>query len=344
MGKNWISIHIFYYSNVNPMLLDCIGPLIEELRERELIRRYFFIRYWQEGHHLRLRLLPTEGVEQEEIKRVVEPVLTDYLKRYPALYEPDYKSLAKYHKELFLAEYGTDKWLETYSEDGEMPVRANNSFHYIQYEPEYTRYGGVEGIEVAEWHFEQSSDLVIRLLREVNLRVRTILLGMSVQLWLPLCYAFLEDDATMIVFLKRYIGFWQGRYQDKRDGKTFDRQYQRVAPDLQQRIAEIKSYATTGAAGNLTVSERVWIEHIHELRRRIDILDSERKLLLITRSESGEEQVITDRATVYSRLLSSYIHMTNNRLGAAIADEVYLAHLLKNALEDQILQRQEVLL
>ncbi|HVB62266.1 MAG TPA: thiopeptide-type bacteriocin biosynthesis protein [Ktedonobacteraceae bacterium] len=342
MAKHWLSIHIFYYSNVNPMLLDCIEPLVEKLRAQGLIRRSFFIRYWQEGHHIRLRLLPEEGIGHEAIKRVAEPTLAAYLKRNPSLYNPDFKHFAAYHKGQFVAEYGEDKWVETYGVNGEMPVRANNSFHFIEYEPEYDRYGGEAGVEVAEWHFEQSSAIVTRLLGEVNLRVRTILLGMSVQLWLPLCYAFLEDDAAMIVFLDRYINFWQKRYWQNRDFADFDRQYLKIASDLQRRIDEIKDYATGGTAGNLTTIERDWIAHSRELRQRIDALDSEQKLSLVGRTDDGQTYPVTDRATVYNRLLSSYIHMTNNRLGAAIYDEIYLSYLLKRALEDRVNRFLEV--
>ncbi len=342
MEKNWLSIHIFYYSNVNPMLLDCLAPLVEQLRVQKLIRRYFFIRYWQEGHHIRLRLLPEEGVEHEMIKRVVEPAVSAYLQRNPSLYKPDFRHFTAYHKIQFVAEYGEDKWIATYGINGEMPVRTNNSFHYIAYEPEYDRYGGIEGVEVAEWHFEQSSAIVLRLLADVNLRVRTILLGMSVQLWLPLCYAFLEDDSAMIVFLERYINFWQKRYWENRDLSEFDRQYLKIAPDLQRRIDEIKDYAVGGTTGNLTTIEREWVEHSRELRRRIDALNSEKQITIVGMKEDGQKYLVTDHSTVYNRLLSSYIHMTNNRLGAAIFDEIYLAYLLKRALEDRVNRLQEV--
>jgi len=45
MTKNWISIHIFYASNANPMLIEALEPLVNDLRERGLIRRYFFIKF-----------------------------------------------------------------------------------------------------------------------------------------------------------------------------------------------------------------------------------------------------------------------------------------------------------
>lgn len=35
MNPSWISAHLFYYANPNPMLTQCVQPLIAELRERD---------------------------------------------------------------------------------------------------------------------------------------------------------------------------------------------------------------------------------------------------------------------------------------------------------------------
>ena len=36
------------------------------------------------------------------------------------------------------------------------------------------------------------------------------------------------------------------------------------------------------------------------------------------------------------RLLAPYLHMTNNRLGASLLDEVYLAHLLTRTVREHL--------
>ena len=127
MTKNWISIHIFYASNANPMLIEALEPLVNDLRERGLIRRYFFIKYWQEGPHVRLRLLPAEGVREEEVKREAEEVINAYLKRRPALYSADNENAQSFYKDMYITEYGEAKWNETYGAEGRMPLRPNNS-------------------------------------------------------------------------------------------------------------------------------------------------------------------------------------------------------------------------
>ncbi|MEO8970177.1 MAG: lantibiotic dehydratase C-terminal domain-containing protein [Ktedonobacteraceae bacterium] len=349
MNKHWISIHIFYSSNANPLIVDCLAPLIDLLRKRGLIRRYFFIKYWMEGPHVRLRLLLAEGVEEEEVKRVIEPVIAEYLQRRPALYDLDSEQFRAFHKDMFIAEYGKEIWVEKYGEDGEMPLRANNSFHYIEYEPEYLRYGGVEGVELAEWHFEKSSDIVIRLLRDTNVPVRTIMLGLSTQLSLPLCFGFLEDDQRVIDFLINYLKYWQETFHKESLNlhADFDKKYDKMAVELQRRIAEVRRYIVDNTPGSLTVIEREWAAHIRELRARIDALVLEEKLIFQGKGEDGEAIGPITRLdyAYYQVLLSGYIHMTNNRLGVSILDEIYLSYILKRTLEERILHAtvQEVL-
>lgn len=338
MKKPWIGIHIFYAANQNPVVVEFIAPLIEELREHNLIQRYFFIKYWQEGPHVRLRLLPAEGIIQDEVKAYVEPKLTAYLEHKPALYDYDADMFADFHKELFLKEYSQEDWDRLYGEGGTMPVRANNRFYYFEYEPEYDRYGGVHGIELAEWHFEKSSDMVIKVLKDVNVHLRTILLGMSAQLTLTLCYGFLQTDQEVADFLDHYLRHWITTFAPNSEDNfpEYEKRYQKIAVELQERIANVRRFMVDGEIGNMTYLEHEWTSHVDELRRRVDALVSEGKLFFRGREEAPEElSAITKSEVVYYEiLLSSYIHMTNNRLGASITDEIYVSFLLKRALEE----------
>src|SRR5579883_407046 len=250
MSQSWISLHVFYYGDQNDLLIKCLAPLIDDLRSQKLVQRSFFIRYWMEGSHIRLRLLPAAGADEERIKRIAEQAITSYLKRRPALFVPDPQRLAPIYKEMFISEYGEEKWIKQYGEHGTMPLRANNSFHYIEYEREYGRYGGVDGVELAEWHFEQSSDIILNLLREVNVSVPSILLGTSVQLFLPLFYGFFATDQAVAEALDDYIKFWQSAQGDgwsnlkRSQADSYNKHYLRMAPDIQQRILAIKEYMT----------------------------------------------------------------------------------------------------
>lgn len=326
MNKRWLSVHIFYSSNSNPMLTDVIAPLVRKLRERKLISGYFFIRYWMSGPHIRLRLSIAAGITEEAVKQIIEADLKAFLARRPALFEIDKKALGPLYKSMYLAEYSAEKFAEDYGEDGELPFFDNNTFHYIDYEPEYERYGGEQGMALSERHFEVSSDLVIKLIAETNMHVRGIVMGHSVQLMLQTCYTFLETDERVDTFLENYMEFWQTTFAQNTQKlyPGFDRKYSHMAPKLLKRIAEVQNLNESSERAG-TETERNWIAHMKDVRQEILQLVATNSLQMREGAESEEAAL--------NILLSSYIHMTNNRLGVSILDEIYLSYLIRRALE-----------
>ncbi len=316
----WLSFHVFYAANSNPMLVEGVGPVVRRLREEGLIRRWFFIRYWLEGPHVRLRVLPAEVAATERIRAEIHEALDAVLARRPALYEADRDASAELFKRMYLAEYSEEKWNAQYGADGEMPYRANNSVHEIAYEQELDRYGGPAGMALSEWHFERSSDLVLRLLTTTNLHMRTVLLGQTVQLDMALCFALLPDDAAVAVFLENYRIFWETSYQEPSDEQhaNFEGGFARMSDRLRERVRRIRE--TVRDPATATGIEREWAEHCLELRDRAVELTRAGEL-------SFRDGPVTDPSVALPILLSSYIHMTANRLGASILDEIYLAYI-----------------
>lgn len=332
---SWLSIHVFYASNANPMLVECVQPLVDRLRAEGLISRYFFIKYWMEGPHVRLRLLPAPGVDPARVRAEAESAIEDFLQRRPALYETDSAGLADLYRQMFIAEYGQERW-ETDYPDGVMPMRPNNSYAHIPYEREYGRYGGPAGIELAEWHFERSSDIVLRLLATTNVHVRTVLLGLATQLSMMMCAVFLDDERAIADFLDDYRKFWETSYQEASDEyhDSFNTSYQRMSTALRDRLAQIRA----GARGTVEVPastiEGQWLSHCHELRSRVLALVEAGELWF--QRGGGKPVQASGPETALPVLLSSYVHMTNNRLGVSILDEIYLSYVMRSALLDDL--------
>ncbi len=82
----WQSHHIFYTAQSRPLLTECVGPLVRRLRERGLVHRYFFINYWLEGPHVRLRIQPASDAVSEQVRLETVQAVTAFLARRPALY------------------------------------------------------------------------------------------------------------------------------------------------------------------------------------------------------------------------------------------------------------------
>ncbi|MFF9349553.1 lantibiotic dehydratase C-terminal domain-containing protein [Streptomyces sp. NPDC014734] len=344
----WQATHIFYAANPRPMLTQCVRPLIEELEADGLIDGYFFINYWLEGPHVRLRIRPFAPEAEAEVRRRTEAAVDAFLTERPALYEVDSGFLNDFYNTLFDIEFpGAERGHYT-DDQGRMRLRPNNSRSAEPYEPEYGKYGGPAGIELAEWHFRHSSDLVIDAFRTKNLHLRTVLLGTSAQLMMVMAAAFLPGREELADYLDSYYEFWHRAFPGTGfiGSDEYDRNYAAMAPGLAARFARVRAAVADGPGGvegpagaDGAGSARLpgflagWAEHCAELRERA--VELTLKGDLVFRSWDGErDERVTDPAASLPLLLSPYMHMTNNRLHVTIRDEAYLSHVLGRALRE----------
>ncbi|MEU5891537.1 lantibiotic dehydratase C-terminal domain-containing protein [Streptomyces sp. NPDC047461] len=332
----WQATHVFYAANPRPLLIECVRPLVDELEAEGLIASYFFINYWLEGPHIRLRLKPATPQAGPEVRRRTEQAIDAFLAARPALYEVDSGFLNDFYNTLFEIEFpGTERG--HYMDDqGRMKLRRNNSRSAEAYEPEYGKYGGPAGIELAEWHFRHSSDLVIDALRTKNLHLRTVLLGTAAQLMMVMSGSFLPGDQELADYLDSYYEFWHKAFPGTGFiGTTeYDSNYAAMAPDLAARFAGIRLAVGRSEPGALPAFLAGWAEHCAELRDRARVLAADGDLVF--RSWDGErDETVTDPAVALPLLLSPYMHMTNNRLHVTIRDEAYLSHVLGRCLRER---------
>jgi hypothetical protein len=77
MTAPWLALHIFYWGDQDSVIVDLIFPTLRRLRTGHWLARYFLIRYWNGGPHLRVRMqcLQPVGDVEREFRRAVEPFL-----------------------------------------------------------------------------------------------------------------------------------------------------------------------------------------------------------------------------------------------------------------------------
>lgn len=337
-GAEWMAVHIFYAADSRPVLTECVRPLVRELRERDLLERFFFINYWLEGQHVRLRLKPRTPELAGEVRGAAEEAISAYLRRRPALYDFDSEFLLEMYEDMFRLEYSEEERIERYGSDGPMPLRENNSYAFLPYEPEYAKYGGPKGIELAEWHFEHSSDLVLRIVDQANTHLRTVLLGIASQLMMVMGTTFLPDHADLGSYYRDYHEFWQHAFKitDLATVDKYEENFGRMSERLSHRFTDIETAVHGDGESRLSSFAQAWADHCRELRARVVDLVERRELLFpawdpdrLRHSRTDDDfQPVTDPDAALRILLSPYMHMTNNRLGATIVDEAYLSYML----------------
>lgn len=334
-GRDWLAFHIFYTANTRPLIVECVAPLVSRLRDAGLLRHSFFINYWLEGPHLRLRLLPAEGADPARVSAEVESAVRTFLARRPALYDVKSEFFVDMYNTLFDLEFEPEERAQYLGPDGRMRQQPNNSLLPTRYEPEYDKYGGPEGVALAEWHFERSSDLVARIDGSMNVHVRSVLLGLGAQLMMIMTTAFLRDEPVIERFLSDYHRFWRRAFEQTSlvTEVEYDKAYALMKDAVRVRFAAILD-AHQDEQSTLPEPFGGWMEHCRELRQRVQDLAVAGRLTFQRWDRTGEE-TLTDPTAALERLLSPYLHMTNNRLQVTLGDEAYLSLVLARTLQER---------
>ncbi|MEV1243525.1 lantibiotic dehydratase C-terminal domain-containing protein [Nonomuraea sp. NPDC049750] len=155
--SDWVSAHVFYHENLDPLLTNAAGPLIAELAGSGLAEATFFLRYWDGGPHLRFRALPADPAHRAEVERVIAERFEKYLAENPAdrsMSQRDYAGIGE-----ALAQW---EGLPGHTER----LFPNNSVAFIPYRREHDRYGTGASMEAVERHFAESSRIALGLLRD----------------------------------------------------------------------------------------------------------------------------------------------------------------------------------
>jgi thiopeptide-type bacteriocin biosynthesis protein len=322
---SWLSLHIHYNSDPHWLLKDGVVPAIRALQEQDLVGQYFFIRYWEQGPHVRLRLR-TSGEKQRECREVAESIIRGYLCRRPSVFRFPTRHMPASFSRLFVAEYGEQELHRKYGDSGQIPFADNNHIAQVPYSPEYQRYGGEHGVAIAERHFQVSSDHVLRCLSMENGHDFRIILGRGYRLMLYTCLALLPTRSDQLRFLDSYQQQWNGLIGSLSDmvGLQFDRKYKASKPALDRSTTACIQLANGLHEGR--PEEREWFAHVHGLRQDLEEAFAQGQLQL------PDGMTTIEQAIHY--LIPGFIHMTNNRLGISIADEVYMAYIMRRSLSD----------
>ena len=300
----WLSEYLFvpaniYGGEVDDVLRRVVEPFVRQCQERGSIDRWFFIRYSERGFHVRLRLRGRESVLRSE----VQPALIDLVKSI-------YPNAAEGYPELPPSGEGITQYLE------------------VGYEPEVERYGGPHGILLAEEFFEKSSEAALALLQKVHPTDRSGRLGKALLSMVVLMHAFRPEREGAADFARNYgINYLRSLVPDEERRAAwldaFGSGFEQQAGTLTAYVDEAWDRLSTGEP--LSDALDRYRDDLAGVARRFRELFDEGKLL---RDGSAMEQ--WDFAV--PAIVSSYVHMMNNRLGVSIQEESYLAYLIHRAL------------
>jgi thiopeptide-type bacteriocin biosynthesis protein len=164
MQQKWLSIHLFYSGSLNLFIEKAIKPFIE--LNQEFIFSWFFIRYMENGQHVRLRLLADK-------KNVV-----DLVKK------------GNFSFGIFFTNFPSERLIENENNF------INNAIQIIDYQPETQRYGGKNGILISEQFFNYASETIFDFINTETDYEATLLIGIVMNLYVA--QSDFENDSTTL--------------------------------------------------------------------------------------------------------------------------------------------------
>lgn len=315
-NPEWLSVYLYRAEPFHPFLTGAIHPFVEKLRTESLIEKYFFIRYYDRGPHIRLRLLANrERISQ--LTRMTGDYFVNYMNEQPSV---------RIDPPMIVNLAGDGKWL------------PNDTVHFVPYEREIIRYGGDTGILIAENQFEASADAVMSALLENPEWTYQDALTKAIQLHLGFAAAMRMDVAYAKGFFTNMYSNWSPMSEKmltNSNGTTSVQAYHEAFSRQKESLLGFVSDVWDGLQNNCDFEEEwfnQWLRRMDKVydnlceARRNEVLGGVRPLL--------PADVHLFRHYLHDQyfIFDSYIHMTNNRLGISNHDEGYLGYLIAGCL------------
>ncbi len=305
-GAVWRALHVHRYAEQDTFLADGLAPVLAPLRTSGALRRSFFLRYWQGGPHVRVRLL-LDPARADAVRADVADGLRDWLAATPG----DGFDVEQFQRD-------AQPTLATLEDEATAAILPPDTVREMPYEPELAKYGGPRGMAIAEEFFDHSSTIVLATLPGVA-GTSSRRLGAGFSTMLRGLRAAGQGPADMAVFFAHYCVLWAPY--------VFD-QFLDTWPEL------------------LTARRPALLAHTGRVLGAADDLDDPfsvalRGAVAAVRDAAGVvlpavtllgDGVQADRRR--QALLVSYLHTHNNRLGLTPEQEAFLGYLGHHVLSE----------
>lgn len=299
--RTWASWHLHVQSRggqaLDQILRDVVAPVATMLAVSEPHRRpWFFIRYWQHGPHLRLRIAGLDAEQTRSMSSALTERMEAALSGLDDSQRMDQNDYAQIVSEIARAgEGGQSMAVGTLAPAGVLPQA---------YEPEIDRYGGRSQLGLSEDLFHSSSVAALRAcLRRPSYAHH---LNDGLEAMAATMSAWPEDRGLL---LRRTRDGWTDFIRNAGYGN---------APAVEEFAAK-KAHALSGVADQLNEISRGapsrWSGWTGQLAPAC-----ERWLSELGRARAAE-------------IFASHLHMMQNRLGVAVGREAYLAATLLKLLD-----------
>jgi thiopeptide-type bacteriocin biosynthesis protein len=289
MKTKWFAVYLFYPGDLDLMLNQLVQPFIHDFFKEESAGTYFFIRYRENGSHIRLRM-KVNPKKQDILAVEIKKRAADFFVQYPDV---------------------------TPHQDSATTVTAGHQVVYASYEPEITRYGNLQSMPWAEAHFFSSSAFVLDWISSRKTGASVLVQALSMHL--ILLYATGWKYPRLLQVCDAFINGWLPRLYDPNEDPVQERAFW---------LKQFELSFTPAKTQILGASKTFWESMIQDITSdKISRYLYENKLIMKNYLSAGfEEGKLTE-------IVTSMMHMNNNRLGISNYEEAYGAYCLRQSLD-----------
>ncbi len=298
----WVCYHVYY--DDESLLSECAHKLLGQPEVKSKCAGFFFLRHWKNGPHFRLRF-KFAVKEQADACKLIEAELNAHLSRKPSLSNYKPAIYAQAVQQFAVREH------EVQALD---QMVANNTVRREPYVPEYEKYGGSIGVQLAESIFSVSSKIVCELLSRTR-SVPSQKLGNSFTMMNVAVNAFgiAGDDARQ--FFANYFRYWNTMFTSRSHLQSWAQLFSEKRESL---LVTAQSASITSVDSDPLIHH--WDAVLHDTAGEIDRCKSDIyphiKLQRMPNDWNPKQY-----------LLMNYIHTHNNRYGIKIHEEALLGYL-----------------
>lgn len=327
IAEKWFSAQIYYNEPWEDFLRESLLPFVDTARKTGITSQYFFIRYWERGPHLRLRMKGDPTVFDSILKPHLEEHFNNYMETYPSVrHDPNYP----------------DKFPDNYK------WHPNNSLLFQDYLPETGRFGGTTGLEICEEQFYYSSQTVLQVIKdnEFNWSYDDAM-GNAIQLHLTMAHAAGFSIEESIEFFDFFYKNWLERPEtsnnaivDQRNAKTddqeimdtFEKAYQYQDKILQSHLSQLWK-ALERDYQHLSRTLQEWHFNNQVIAKKLTHAQQANQLAERTANYRYPIDIQPSSLQTKRSILADFVHLTNNRLGIVNRDESFIAYIIMRSLQ-----------
>lgn len=310
-AEDWRAWHIFFQSTdtLDRMLVEGVLPEVRSLGNDV---EFFFLRYWENGPHVRARF---RGLDNEQFLALGDRLrisAESILATTPSLPER--------------APVGHPA--ESWQNNPRMVRFAPGTTVEIMYEPEFRRYGGRHGLQINEHLFDASSRLALAIIektmggpeRRTSIALTLTATGIA---------QVVADRHQLGEFLQGMKEHWRSFISDPTASEEqAQRSFSAASEELRAMVS--LSCLPSSAPQPQPLAERwrhILLSHLSNLRALAADNLLVHPLTGIPAKDPGELEA------ALQNIMLSQIHMMNNRLGIVPQQEFLFASILLLALE-----------